>query len=327
MSTEFEHRGTPNEGSIQAHRASVDIISSLDLQRTYHDLRAVNAPIIYSYQKFPQRNGYVLYHEESDVSQLTISSNQKEITVSYPDSQLRNGEVLFSAAYPLIESQLQEQGYITCHAACVVIEGQGVLLLGPNGSGKTSTVLELCRNYGAKLMGNNSCIIGLDNSLKTIEGTKSLTLRYSSVDQNHPELTHLFSIDEEKDPWRKKISVAAEEIGIQTQEEPVNVESAYLLHVDNTLLQLYKDKASSLDDKLYLYDNFSRIIRLTGTIPLVGDKYNFSSYFPSLDRQRYYEGRVALIGHLQDKLSMDRLTGPLDRVVDFIIEQAKEKAK
>lgn len=326
MSTEFEYRGIPNEGSIQAHKASVDIVSSLDLQRTYNDLKAANAPIIYSYQQLPQRNGYILYHEESNINELIISSDKKEITVSYPDSQLRNGEVIFSAAYPLIESQLQEQGYLTCHAACVVIEGQGILLLGPSGSGKTSTVLELCQKYGAKLMGNNSCIIGLDNSLKIVEGTKSLTLRYSSVVQDHPELTHLFGTDE-KDPWRKKISLSPEEIGIQTQEETVNIESAYLLHVDNTLSQLYKDKASALDDKLYLYDNFSRIIRLTGMTPLVGDKYDFSSYFPSLDKQQYYEGRVALIGHLQDKLSMDRLTGPLDRVVGFIVEQAKEKAK
>ena len=326
MSAEFEHRGIPNKGSIQAHRASVDIVSPLDLQRTYQDLKDANAPIIYRYQQLPQQNGYVLYHEESDVNELTISSDQKEIIVRYPDSQLRNGEVLFSAAYPLIESQLQEQGHLTCHAACVVVEGQGVLLLGPNGSGKTSAVLELCRKYGAKLMGNNSCIIGLDNALRTVEGTKSLILRYSSIVQDHPELTHLFNADE-KDPWRKKISVAPEEIGIQTQEEPVSVESAYLLHVDNTLLELYRDKANALDDKLYLYDNFSRIIRLTGMTPLIGDKYDFSSYFPSLDKQQYYEGRIALIGYLQDKLLMDRLTGPLDRVVGFIADEAKEKAK
>lgn len=326
MSVEFDSKNLVHQGSIQAHRASVDIISGLDLQKTYEGLKTANVPIIYRYKEAFQGNGYIVHHEDSVANDLALSSNQREITVRYPNSQLRNGEGLFSLAYPLIESQLQEQGYLTCHAACVVIEGHGVLLVGPNGSGKTSVVLELCQKYDAKLMGNNSCIIGLDNSLRTVEGTKSLTLRYSSVVQNHPEFIDLFTADE-KDPWRKKISVAPEEIGIKTQEEPVVIESAYLLHVDNTLSELYKDKSSALDDKLYLYDNFSRIIRLTGMTPLIGDGYDFSSYFPSLDRQQYYEGRVALIGYLQDSLSLARLTGSLERVAGFIVEKEKEKAQ
>lgn len=326
MSIESEPKNIPESVSISAHNASVDISSALDLENAYNDLRTSNAPIIYRYQKTPQGSGYVLYHEDSGDNEVAISSDHKEVIVRYPASQLRNGEVLFSAAYPLIESQLQEQGYLTCHAACVEIEGHGVLLLGPNGSGKTSAVLELCQEYGAKLMGNNSCVIGLDNSLKTVEGTKPLTLRYSSILQDHPELSYLFSPDE-KDPWTKKVSVAPQEIGIKTREEPINVESAYLLHVDNGLPKLYRAKTSELDDKLYLYDNFSRIIRLTGMIPLVGDKHDFSTYFPSLDKPQYYKGRIALTGYLQDDLSMERLTGPLDRVVDYIVQRAKEVAK
>lgn len=326
MLVELERRSDQVSGSIMAHRASVDIFSPIDLLKTYTDLKSANSPILYSYQDIPQRNGYVLYHEDSDQNELALSSNKKEITVRYPNSQLRRGEVIFSAAYPLIESQLQEQGYLTCHAACLVIEDHGVLLLGPSGSGKTSVVLELCQKYGAKLIGNNSCIVGLEDSLKTVEGTKSLTLRYSSMLQDHPELAYLFSEDK-KDPWRKKISVAPEKIGIQTHDEPINVESAYLLHIDNTLSELYRDRASSLDDKLYLYDNFSRIIRLTGMIPLVGDKYEFSSYFPSLDKKQYYQARIALIDYLENNLFMNRITGSLNRVVDFIANQAKEVAK
>ncbi|MCL4418011.1 MAG: hypothetical protein M1308_00160 [Actinobacteria bacterium] len=320
MNQENEHRH--NSGAIKAYTASVDIVSGLDLNKTYQELRKSKLPIIYTYDSNPQNNGYILQHEDSEQSSLSISLDHKEVVIRSPRIKLRQGEVLFSAAYPLVESQLQNEGYLTCHAACVVLEDKGILLLGPNGSGKTSVVLELCKKYEAKLSGNNQCIIGMDNSLRVADGTKPITLRYSSVNQDHPEYVGLFEKDD-KDPWRKKISVNPEEIGISTHRGPVNISSAYLLHVDNTLTDLYKDKANALDDKLYLYDNFSRIIRLTGMTPLLGDTYDFSSYFPSLDTPELYKNRIAVIGHLQDKLDMERLTGPLDRVVGYITEKTK----
>jgi hypothetical protein len=319
----LEHEQRHNSGAIKAHTASVDIVSNLDLSKTYQDLRSAKLPMIFSYVGTPLNSGYILQHEDSEQSSISVSNDHKEVVVRAPKSDLRQGEVLLSAAYPLVESQLQEEGYLTCHAACVVLEGKGILLLGSNGSGKTSVVLELCQKYGAELTGNNQCIIGMDNMLRVADGTKPITLRYSSVNQDHPEYVVLFKKDD-KDPWRKKISVNPEEIGINVHEGPVDISSAYLLHVDNTLTDLYKDKARALDDKLYLYDNFSRIIRLTGMTPLLGDEYDFSSYFPSLDTPQLYNNRLAVIGHLQDKLAMERLTGPLDRIVGYITEKTTE---
>lgn len=326
MSIESSIQRTPETASINAYNASVDIVSGIDLGSAYKRLIEVKAPIIYRYNNTSQENGFTLYHEDSDKNEIYVSSDRMEIEVRYPNSQLRSGEVLFTVAYPLIETQLQEQGYLTCHAACVEVEGNGVLLLGPNGSGKTSAVLELCKNYDSKLVGNNSCIIGLDNSVRTVEGTKPLTLRYSSIIQDHPELSSKFPLDA-GDPWTKKISVSPEEIGIETRNTPINIDSAYLLHVDNTLTTLYRQRANSLDDRLYLYDNFSRIIRATGMTPLLGDSFDNFSYFPSLDKKEYFQKRASLIGYVQNNLFMERLTGPLKMITDYISQHAKEVSK
>lgn len=326
MSAEFDDGYSRRMCSTKVHTASVDIFSDFDLGEVYQRLKAANNPIIYDYDAESTHNGYRVVYEDSPSSKRNISLDKSEIEVSYPRSEMRRGELLFSLAYPLLESQLQAGGHLTCHAACVQVEDQGILLLGPNGSGKTSVVLDLCKNYGGRLVGNNTCIIGLNNqTLETVKGTKPITLRQASVLQNMPDLNYLFP-EKSGDPWTEKVSVKPEDIGIDTVAEPVVVNSAYLLHVDNTLLDLYQSRANKLDDKLYLYDNFSRIIRLTGLTPLVGSDYQFASYLPSLDTEDYYNQRVSIINFLQEVVSLSRLSGSLERVTNFIFNRAKEIA-
>lgn len=310
--------------SIRISSFAVDILTHVDLCNTHRDLCAAQFPPIFDCVSFPSNSGYYLIHHESDEETITISADQKTITAAYPTSCLRGGEALFYLAYPLLESQLQEAGFLTCHAACVCLDGKGILLLGKEGSGKTSTAITLCKDYNARLVGNDQCILGIANDQCTvIRGTRFLWLRYESMKRNHPYLMSLFSAIT-SDGWTTKLAVHPEGIGIGLQSDPVIIVGVYLLHIDNNQLDMSIENADNLVTKLYLNENFSRYIRMTCSPVLTGENLEYSAYLPSFDRESYFWKRIDLINTLLYKLGITYLSGSLAAVSTWIVNKTNK---
>lgn len=63
----------------------------------------------------------------------------------------------------VIQACMQRRGLYYIHSAAVDIGGSGILLLGDSGSGKTTAALAACRDFGARIIGDDSVIIGEEN--------------------------------------------------------------------------------------------------------------------------------------------------------------------
>jgi hypothetical protein len=231
---------------------------------------------------------------------------------------LQNGETLFYIAYPLLEVQLQHAGFLTAHTACVSFDGKAALLLGKTGSGKTSTAIVLCTEYGAKLIGNDLSVLGLKEGVATVlRGTKYFFLRQESVRQNLPALLHFFQ-DEGKDSWTYKRSIEPEEIGVEVGDDSIPIAGAYLIHVDNNQLGLHVANADGLVTRLYLNEIFSTYIRMTCSTVLTGNKFEFEGYLPSFDCEEYFWHRVKLMNVLLKDVGVTYVSGPLRDVSAWI---------
>ncbi len=56
-----------------------------------------------------------------------------------------------------LTAELEEDGWVMVHAACVVDGDAGAVVVGPKGSGKSTTALGLAAGYGFGLLGNDRC--------------------------------------------------------------------------------------------------------------------------------------------------------------------------
>jgi hypothetical protein len=254
-----------------------------------------------------------------DSDKRHFSFDQKTTKVYFPWGEMRQGEALFHLAYPLLELQHQNNGAATIHSACISLNGIGVLLLGGEGAGKTSTMLALCRGYKAQLFSNDLTILKKERKkIYAIAGTRSINLRYESLRKTHSDLLcHL--PNQGLDTWATKAPIEANKLGIGECFDPLEIKCIYQLHIDNNQKSLHFRPFNSISAMLGLNEELSRFVRGTAKAFIVGDSNEFGGYVPSLDNNKLFKKRVELINLMKNEVGITYLSGPLDKVVDYII--------
>ncbi len=229
---------------------------------------------------------------------------------------MNGGETLLYAAYPLLEVQRQRQQWLSAYAAAVSLGEHGVLLLGKSGAGKTSVVIDLCRRYGAQLIGNDLAILGLkEEDLFVKGGTKFLFLRFESIRRSLPDLIKLFP-DRPSDGWSHKIKVDPETLGITARLSPAPVKLIVSLHIDDQLPALHVQAGENLATKLFLIENFSRYIKGSCSNVLGGEGFEQLGFIPSYDGLDFYDFRRNLVKVVLTRIKY--VSGPLNLVTDYI---------
>jgi len=256
----------------------------------------------------------------TDTSFEPVNYSDKTVQVTMPLEQLQSGEILLYAALPFLEVLHQRRQMVTMHAAAVEFGGRAILLLGKSGAGKTSLTLSLCRNHKARLIGSDVVKVGLvDSSVHACAGSKYFFLRQESIKRNIPDLLDLFP-QSEKDPWTHKIYCSPERLGVSTCEGEVLITKSYLVHVDETMEELYTSSADKMDTRLYLNENMSRYIRGTA-IALFGQGSQFMGYVPPFDSSDFFNMRVGLTEALISDTKMVYLSGNLHDTCQFIVKE------
>lgn len=260
---------------------------------------------------------YRIRYQETGPPLVRYSRRGAEITGSW--SAVREGETLLYAALPFIELQNQQSGFVTAHAAAVALADGATLILGKEGSGKTTTAIGLCRWRGGRLIGNDLVSVGIvreSGQITVRSGTKFLSFRYESIRRSMPDLLHLFPPRDE-DPWLRKALLHPSEASVSIHEGALPLVGAFLVHVDETKDTLTAKSADSAVTRLYLNENFSRYIR-GSCIALLGEHLEYLGYVPSFDSDSLFARRKALMERLLGEHSMQYVSGPVGKVVDHI---------
>ena len=304
--------------SITSVGATVDFHSHVDLLELFRDDNYNRWVPEITVSETPSNNGYrVNFNNNND---CRVEYGDKSVDINYPWYMMRRGEAILYAGYPLIEQQHQANQLATIHAGCVELNGQGFLFLGESGSGKTTLATKLCQRFRAILFANDLAILGLDNQgLYCSGGTKFFQFRKESVDRSLPNLSNLFP-DSSSDSWSQKITIKAKDIGVGVGEGTTQIKHVFKIHVDESKDDLVIASADNISTRLNLNENLTRYIRNTVTI-VMGDNNEIIGDVPSMDKPEFFAWRKKAIEIIMKEQNTLYLSGPSDKMIDFIIRQ------
>ena len=303
--------------------ANTDLIyeSEMELKSFFEKNRlSIEFPgLFFSDDNIFESNYKVVY---KNTNNRKIEFDENTCSIEYPISEINQSSIAYMG-YVLLEKQRAEQHSLTAHCACVDYNGNGVLILGKEGSGKTTTAINLCKSFNASLVANDLSIIDYTDqqNIKVLDGTKFLFLRKESIKRNLPELLEKFGEDK-IDSWLNKVKVMPADVGIKTA-TGTNLKRAFIVHVDNEQKQLHVTSGDTMVNKLYLNEIFQKYIRNTCTTFLNKD-YNPIGFVPSFDCPKFYKERVGLINCILDDMKLEYVSGNVGDVSEYIDTQMCE---
>lgn len=219
----------------------------------------------------------------------------------------------------ILESERAKKGKATIHAAAISKNGKGILILGKQGSGKTSITLGLCREYGYSLIGNDSVLAGFkDNSGYLYGGTKIFRARATTVKDYNKDLERFFKSDEKNDEWTRIAIIKPEEIQVAIEKSIVPIHAIYYVHLYSPNHKFISREVNLLFSRIYLYQIFSEYVRGSAIIPLIGKDLRFSDYTPSLDTKDTFEKRIRFINWIINNKNYKYVAGALADICTFI---------
>ena len=311
--------------SVYSGDVAINFLSSVDLYSLFSRKSYTRSFPEFICEREAAASHFAVKYEDCDDSYLKYEEHI--VSVHFPWRQMREGETILYLGYPYLEYQRQLNGELTCHAASFAYNGKGYMLLGKEGSGKTTTVIRLCRDKRCYLVSNDLCLIkhdGQDTYL--LGGTRFFFVRKASMQRSLPELLSHFK-ESELDPWRDKVVVEADQLGIQKQKTSVPLRGVFIVHIDETQESVYINKIDDLVTRLFLNENFSRYIRSTCTTMLGGERYDILGYIPSLDNRSLFERRKALINHMIYDVGIYYISGKSEDITETICDWIANESK
>jgi hypothetical protein len=218
----------------------------------------------------------------------------------------------------ILERERAKKGKATIHAAAVSKKGKGILILGKQGSGKTSITLELCKKYGYSLVGNDLVLTGLQKDTGYLYGgTKIFRIRATTIKDYNKDLEKFFKMNS-NDEWTRIAIIRPNEIQIMAEKSVVPVQAIYYVHLYPPGHNFIVKEVDKLFSRVYLYQIFSEYIRGSAIIPLIGKDLKFSDYIPPLDTRDAFAKRIKFINWVINNKNYKYIAGELAGICNFI---------
>lgn len=293
--------------SVNFHSENGDAIDYKDKLR---DTSALGIPG-WKFRETPSDSQYSIVYLHDETPTLDFNSVDKCLTARGRAEDFESGQALAYLAFWLTEPQRQEQSAYTIYSAALAIEGNGALLLGPSGAGKTSVLLKLCQICNCEIISNNLTLIRHDAESQKIyldDGTKEIRPRLAAVN-DFPELKDRFPPKSDKISWETKVSITPEEVGAKIADSPRQLGKVFEIHYDIRGQDGFvARRESGFDVRYRLYENMSRVLRGTA-ISIFGRDNNFLGYMPSLDTLDLHRRRVQSIEAMVNEIGVISLSG------------------
>lgn len=302
-----------SRGSLWIGNDSVNLYSEESDAISYRDKLQDTSRLGIPGWKFsdsPSDSQYSIVYLQSEIPSLGFDFETKSLTARGRPEDFENGQVLAYLAFWLTEPQRQAKSAYTMYSAALAIEGNGALLLGPSGAGKTSVLLKLCQICSCEVVSNNLTLVRYNSGDKHLyleDGTKEIRPRFAAAN-DFPELKRRFSQTDEL-TWETKVSITPEEIGARRAEGPKKLTKIFETHYDIRGQDGFvARREDGLDVRYRLYENMSRVLR--GTAISVFDKDNrFLGYMPSLDTPDLHSRRVQCIEAMVNEVGVISISG------------------
>lgn len=252
----------------------------------------------------------------------TIDYSEKCLTYRDSWKYVKHSSIMRTLLLALTDIQRQSQDRFLLHAACVEKNGKAIVLWGGSGTGKTACILNLCLEYGFRLIANDFVQLYTANKQLFARrvGLEQITLRQHTLMKGYPQLLARFfpSLTSRANPWQNKKSVSAEEVGLQVCEAATPVEQICRLLLDDSLDKCFFQPFDDIERlKAELFEQLSR--RIYGSAyPLLKQNGDFSLPMPNLDNPQAWANRVEFIKHVTGSNLVYALVARLETCLNLI---------
>lgn len=250
--------------------------------------------------------------------EIKIDENNNFFFISGSFEEFSQSHTLPYFIHYILERERAKKCKATIHAAAVSKNGKGILILGKQGSGKTSITLELCRKHGYSLVGNDLVLTGLQKGTGYLYGgTKIFRVRATTIKDYNKNLKKFFR-PSSNDEWTSIAVIRPSEIQVMTEKSTVPIQAIYYVHLYPSGYNFITKEVDKLFSRVYLYQIFSEYIRGSAIIPLVGKELRFSDYIPSFDTKDAFVKRIKFINWIIDNKNYKYIAGELADICNFI---------
>ena len=313
MRAESNEHDVSFRGSLRVGKHSVNFFSENDDPVDHSELKNPSAFRIpgWKFDETLSESEYSIIYRHDEKSSLDLNLEEKSLTARGKPQDFENGQALAFLAFWLTERQRQEQSAYTIYSAALAIDGNGALLLGPSGAGKTSVLLKLCQMANCEVVSNNLTLVSHNpesHQINLDDGTKDIRPRLAAVN-DFPELKDILTSKLGNVSWETQVNITPGEAGATIADGPRPLSHVFEIHYDIRGQDgLITKRENGLDVRYRLNENMSRILRGTA-ISVFGKDNHFLGYMPSLDTADLYERRVKTIETMVNDIGVMSISG------------------
>jgi hypothetical protein len=250
-----------------------------------------------------------------DEINIDLSNNFMSIVCDWKD--VESNDFIDVLIMVIMQYILQTKGIFVLHSSAVCRNGTATILWGESGAGKTSIAIRLCQKFGFEFISNDSTLVTLDKEGKLLvigSLKRNIKLREFSEQFNGKGQF----LKQYNDKYESKRIVQPHEIMIEENTVyPLLVDRVFKIKLDKTE-KLQYSFVDHYRAKLLLYDELSKVIRGSSTLPVYGKNKEKRLVLNNFDSEYLYKKRTNLIEILVRDYLKCGLRGSLNEICETI---------
>jgi len=301
--------GNVNSRKISAGSGIIDIYLDKEISEYFDRLAPLFLPDNFFSNKVRQEKKFNIYcfkgpkKFEYDLKNFLIQGNYSTRQLALDTIMLTSylGEVL----------NIEDASY-SFHSSAVSDGKNVILMTGPAGSGKTTTLIKACGDR-LNLYSTDRTVIKDDLA---VGGTKYLLMREGTLNYDFKKSCDYIIINPESGPWDRIVGILPENMGISVDNQKRKIRNIVLLRRGDHDLKKYTLKKDTA--LLRLYESLLHFVDVHPNM-ILGQKEPIPHFLQNSYRKEILEYAEYLI----DEIPITILAGNIDEISNEIVKMIK----